>query len=88
MLAIEFLSWFFNGCRHTKPSELPLEQIIEQAKQDWYLAQEVFRTSPDDCDLIDSASYMILATERRYMHFLKRARREKFHYSPYSSVEL
>jgi len=87
-VAIGFLSRLFYGYGHTKPSELPLEQIIEQAKQDWCLAQEVFRTSSDDCDLIDSASYMILATERRYMHFLKKARREKFHYSPYSSVEL
>lgn len=86
-MAMKWLSWLFIDSSNSKPAEVPLETLIEQAKQDWRLAQEVFRTSPDDSDLIDSASYMILAAERRYIYFLKKARRENFYYSPYSNVQ-
>jgi hypothetical protein len=85
-MLMEWLSWLFNGSPETKPAEVPMEKLIEQAKQEWCLAHEIFRTSPDDEDLIDSASYMILAAERRYIYFLKKARQEKFCYSPYGNA--
>jgi len=86
-MAMEWLSWLFIDSSNLKPAEVPLEKLIEQAKQDWCLAQEAFRTSPDNEDLIDSASYMILAAERRYIYFLKKARQENFCYSPYGNAQ-
>ena len=60
----------------TKQPIPPLVQSIEQARQEWKFAQELFRTVPVDCDLVDYAIYMMQATEKRYMFLLKQARKE------------
>ena len=62
--------------RQTKQPIPPLMQSIEQARQEWKFAQELFRTVPGDCDLIDYAIYMMKASEKRYIYLLKQARQE------------
>ena len=64
---------FFQQTRQPIP---PLVQSIEEARQEWKFAQELFRTVPVDCDLIDYAIYMMQATEKRYMFLLKQAKQE------------
>lgn len=65
----------------------PLVMLVEQAKQEWKNAQDFFRLSPVDHEMIDYAIFMIHATEKRYMYLLRQAKQEGMHYSPYGGAD-
>jgi len=66
-----------------KPVVLPsLPEVVEQARQEWISAQNYYNTVLDD-DLVDHASFLMQAAEKKYMYLLKMARREGVTYSPY-----
>lgn len=46
---------------------------LEQAREEWILAERYFQ-SVSDPDLVDHATYLCLATERRYRYLLLRCR--------------
>lgn len=52
-----------------------LEQVIEQARQEWVSARSFFDNVIDP-DLVDYAIYSIEAAERKYMYLLRKARKQ------------
>lgn len=58
-----------------QPQQMPLVQMVQDAKEDWIYAKRYF-DMVDDVDLIDYAVYRIAATERKYMYLLKDAKQE------------
>lgn len=57
-----------------KKAALIVKELLE-AKKDWYNAKHLFNCVTDE-DLIDYAAYMILATEKKYVYLLRKARQE------------
>lgn len=65
----------------------PLMQSISRAYNEWKWAREMFKTMPADHELVDYSAHMILATERRYMYLLRKARQEGLQCSTYQFEE-
>ncbi|WP_366923420.1 YaaL family protein [Metallumcola ferriviriculae] len=51
--------------------QITKEQILDQAKREWEAAQNIFNEATEK-DLVDYAIFEMQATERRYMHLLKK----------------
>ena len=60
-----------------------LSEAVEQARREWLCAQNYYN-AVSDSDLVDHATYLIQAAEKKYMYLLKKARSEGVTYSPYS----
>lgn len=60
------------------PGIPPLAQQIEQARQEWLSAQNYYN-NVSDVDLVDHATFLIHAAEKKYTYLLKRARYEGVH---------
>lgn len=56
-----------------------LVEVAEQARRDWLYAQYYYKTVTDP-DLIEYATYLIKAYERRYIYLIKKARQEGIKY--------
>lgn len=77
-----FASMFENEPPPAAPiPELP--EVVEQARREWLYAQNYYN-SVSDTDLVDYASYLIQAAEKKYMYLMKKARSEGVTFSPYS----
>ncbi|QDR82895.1 YaaL family protein [Sporomusa termitida] len=61
----------------------PLAQQIEQARQEWLSAQNYYN-NVSDVDLVDHATFLIHAAEKKYTYLLKRARYEGVRYAPFN----
>lgn len=46
--------------------------LVEEARREWLLAQRYF-DSVSDPELVDHATYLLKATERRYVYLLRKA---------------
>ena len=69
---------------HNKP---PLAQQIEQARQEWLSAQNYYN-NVSDVDLVDHATFLIHAAEKKYTYLIKRARYEGVHYAPFNKLHV
>lgn len=67
------LQWWEDKSPRAKSDNLA--EIVDQARLEWLAAQNYYKTATDP-DLIDYASFLIKACERRYMYLLKKARLE------------
>ena len=56
-----------------------LVEVADQARRDWLYAQYYYKTVTDP-DLIEYATYLIKAYERKYIYLIKRARQEGIRY--------
>lgn len=57
-----------------KEHDPTLQERIEEARQEWVVAQQYFNTVTEP-ELIDYASYMIRAAETKYTYLLNKAKR-------------
>ncbi len=66
----------FGGEEDTVIKDLSMEQLVDQAKQDWWAAKNIFDEATDK-DLVDYAIYEMEAAERKFMHLLKKSAGKK-----------
>ncbi|SMB87045.1 Protein of unknown function [Desulfonispora thiosulfatigenes DSM 11270] len=77
--AYSFLEGKFNGLMDNKKEqqrELPLIDVVEEAKRDWEDAQNLFKEVTDPL-LVEHAIHRLDAAERKYMYLLDAAGREQ-----------
>lgn len=60
-----------------------MAELVEQARREW-LDAIAYYEEVSDPDLVDHATYMIQAAEKKYIYLLKKAREEGITHSFYS----
>ncbi|MBP2654074.1 MAG: hypothetical protein H6Q73_1643 [Firmicutes bacterium] len=61
---------------------VPLQEAVEQARQEWLYAQNYYN-SVSDVDLVDHAVYLLQAAEKKYIYLMKKARSQGVTNSPF-----
>lgn len=78
--------WLIDESEPVAP-EVDLPQIVEEARQEWIMAQ-MYYNNVSDPDLVDHAVYQMQAAEKKYTYLLKQARLQGVTHDPFPTSEV